>query len=302
MKVIIIGLGSIAKKHIIALKEYDKNIEIVALRHSNKSSKYEGVRDIYSFEDIFLEKPDFVIVSNPTNKHYTTLLKLSECKIPLFIEKPVFANIGEQQKKLVEEIAENVPTYVACNLRFQTGLIKMRELLYERKIEEVNSYCGSYLPNWRPNVDFRKVYSANAEMGGGVHIDLIHELDYLYWIFGKPQFVKSIFKNNSTLGITAIDYANYLLEYDVFCANVVLNYYRKDVKRTFEVLTDKGTYELDLITNSIKFNGEIIFVEEEKELKTYIAQMKFFIEEVLKGNKFNNIQEGYKILELCLED
>ncbi len=301
MKVVIIGLGSIAEKHIAALKAYDESIEIIALRHSQNSLKHKGVRDIYSFEDILSERPDFVIVSNPTNEHYNTLLRLSEYKIPVFIEKPVFAGIGKEQEDLVKKIGHNTKTYTACNLRFKTGLVQMKELLQGQTIEEVNSYCGSYLPDWRPNTDFRKVYSANAEMGGGVHIDLIHELDYLYWIFGSPRSVKSTFKSKSTLNITAVDYANYLLEYETFCANVILNYYRKDAKRTFEVLTAEGTYKLDLIANSIEFNGRQIFQKEESGQETYDAQMSFFINEVLKGNKFNTIQEGYKILELCLE-
>ncbi len=302
MKVVIIGLGSIAQKHIYALRKIDHDVELIALRHSRNSSNFEGVKNIYSYEEIVREKPDFVIISNPTIEHYSTLEKLSGYHIPLFIEKPLFATIGDKEDKLVSSIVNSkVPTYVACNLRFHKGVIEVKKLLKGKRIEEVNIYCGSYLPDWRPNVDFRQVYSANKKMGGGVHIDLIHELDYLYWIFGEPNNTRALFKNNSSLNITAYDYANYLWEYDRFCASVILNYYRKDAKRTFEILTDKGTYELDLIKNKITYGDKVIFDEAQEVYDMYYNQMLFFLSDILKaGKKFNPIQEASKVLKLCL--
>ncbi len=302
MKVVIIGLGSIAQKHIYALRKIDRDVELIALRHSRNSSNFEGVKNIYSYEEIVRERPDFVIISNPTIEHYSTLEKLSGYHIPLFIEKPLFATIGDKEDKLVGSIVNSkVPTYVACNLRFHKGLIEVKKLLKGKRIEEVNIYCGSYLPDWRPNVDFRQVYSANKKMGGGVHIDLIHELDYLYWIFGEPKNTRALFKNNSSLNITAYDYANYLWEYDRFCASVILNYYRKDAKRTLEIVTNEGTYELDLIKNEITYGDKVIFDEAQEVYDMYYNQMLFFLNDILKaGKKFNPIQEASKVLKLCL--
>ena len=140
-------------------------------------------------------------------------------------------------------------------------------------------------------------------MGGGVHIDLIHELDYVYWLFGTPIHTQFFFSNKSSLNITAYDYANYLWEYDDFSVSVVLNYYRRDSKRTLEILTDEGTYLVDLLRNNISYNDEIVFQSSQLSLETYTAQMQFFVEEILnKQTKFNTIVEGYKVLELCLQE
>ncbi|MFK8302627.1 Gfo/Idh/MocA family protein [Capnocytophaga stomatis] len=304
MKVVIIGLGSIAQKHIKALFSLGLSIEIYALRHSRNSQHVEGIIDIYSMDEILILNPDFIIVSNPTLQHFQTIRELIKFKIPLFIEKPLFSNIGKQEKELVDTIVnQNITTYVACNLRFHKGLIEMKRILQEKQIQEVNSYCGSFLPEWRPGVNFREVYSAKAELGGGVHIDLIHELDYLYWIFGEPRNTSHVFTSNSSLNISSVDYANYLWEYDGFCANVVLNYYRRDAKRTFEVLTTEGTYLLDLLKNQIYYQGEMIFSSEQKPEDMYFSQMRYFIEEILKkGSKFNTIDEANKVLELCMQD
>lgn len=301
MKVIIIGLGSIAKKHILALNKLNKNILIYALRHNYPSTNIEGIENIYSLDEIKNTNPNFIIISNPTAFHYQTVKDLVKLNIPLFIEKPLFSTIGNDEQNLISEILANeIPNYVGCNLRFHKGLNRLKGLIQKERIEEVNIYCGSYLPDWRPNVDFRTIYSANKEMGGGVHIDLIHEIDYIYWFFGQPNNVHKIFKNNSSLNISAIDYANYLFEYDNFCGNIVLNYFRRDAKRTFEIVTNKGTYCLNLLENKITLNNKEIYYEEQDIMEMYVNQMDFFINEVIpKNSKFNTVEEAYKILNLC---
>ena len=305
MKVLIIGLGSIALKHIKALQELYPSVVIYALRRKGELCKgIKGVIEIFDMDEIAVDTLSFILISNPTSVHYDTIQKVIRYKKPLFIEKPLFGTLSKEANDLVMEVErQGISTYVGCNLRFLESIAKTKELLVGKRVNEVNVYCGSYLPDWRPNVDFRKVYSANKEMGGGVHIDLIHELDYVYWLFGAPIHTQSFFSNKSSLNITAYDYANYLWEYDDFSVSVVLNYYRRDSKRTLEILTDEGTYLVDLLKNNISYNDELVFQSRQVPLETYTAQMQFFVEEILnKQTKFTTIVEANKILELCLQE
>lgn len=305
MKVLIIGLGSIALKHIKALQELYPSVVIYTLRRKGEPSKgIKGIVEVFDIDDIEVDTLSFILISNPTAVHYQTIKEVIAYKKPLFIEKPLFGALSKEANELVTEVEkQEIPTYVACNLRYLECIAKTKELLANKRVNEVNVYCGSYLPNWRPNLDFRKVYSANKEMGGGVHIDLIHELDYVYWLFGAPIHTQSFFSNKSSLNITAYDYANYLWEYDDFSVSVVLNYYRRDSKRTLEILTDEGTYLVDLLKNNISYNDEIVFQSSQLSLETYTTQMQFFVEEILnKQTKFNTIVEGYKVLKLCLQE
>ena len=305
MKVLIIGLGSIALKHIEALQELYPSVVIYALRRKGEPSKgIKGVIEIFDMDEIAVDTLSFILISNPTAVHYDTIQKVIRYKKPLFIEKPLFGALSKEANDLVMEVGrQGILTYVACNLRFLESIVKIKNLLIGKRVNEVNVYCGSYLPDWRPNVDFRKVYSANKEMGGGVHIDLIHELDYVYWLFGVPIHTQSFFSNKSSLNITAYDYANYLWEYDDFSVSVVLNYYRRESKRTLEVLTEEGTYLVDLLKNTISYNDKLVFQSSQLSLQTYTAQMQFFVEEILnKQTKFNTIVEANKILELCLQE
>lgn len=299
MKVLLVGLGSIAKKHINALLTIDSGVQIDALRSSKGASAFENVTNIFQLTKD--KSYDFAIISTPTHLHYKNIEQLLILNIPLFIEKPIFDNIGNEEETLVSKIYENhIPNYVACNLRFLDALNEIKLIIEKERINEVNVYCGSYLPDWRPTVDFKTVYSANKNMGGGVHIDLIHELDYVYWLFGLPLNTRSYFKNNSSLNITAYDYANYIWEYEGFTASIVLNYYRKDTKRTFEILTSNNTYLVDLLTNSIFKNKDLVYQSNQQIKDTYEVQLRFFINKILTGKvEFNTVNEAYEILKLC---
>lgn len=304
MKVLIIGLGSIAKKHIKALHKAGVH-EIFALRSSEEAEAHEGVTNLFSFDVVKDQNFDFFLISNITSKHAEVISKLLPFKKPLFIEKPVFSEVNCKNDDLVAKLTEmQIPTYVGCNLRFLDSLRELKKLLKNKRVNEVTIYSGSFLPDWRPNINFRESYSANKEMGGGVHIDLIHELDYLYWLFGEPEDTSSHFSSKSSLNINAIDYASYLWKYGGFNASVTLNYYRVDSKRSIEVVTSDATFEVDLLKNEVYENGEEIYSSNQQLSDTLYDQMDFFLDHVLSQNMtdFNSIREAYKILELCLRD
>lgn len=305
MNVLIVGLGSIARKHIVALREIDPDVVIYALRSSAMAETCDGIRNIFSLSELETVLLDFAIISNPTAEHKKTIELLLPLRCPLFIEKPLYHNL--EIEELFQHIGKNeVLTYVACNLRFLECICFIRAKLEDEGlvINEVNAYCGSYLPEWRPGVDFTKGYSAIPQAGGGVHLDLIHELDYLYWLFGKPSGVHRVLRNSSSLGIAACDYANYCLVYEHFCANVVLNYFRRDAKRTLEIVCADGTWEINLRENCVTKDGIVVFHSEGRILDTYLAQMTYFAGLVKErsATSFNSFKEALEVLRICLKN
>lgn len=302
MRVLIIGLGSIALKHIAAIGRILPKAEFYALRSDQNAQPVKNIRNIFSLEALKDTAIDFAIISNPTAAHAATIKSLLPKRIPLFIEKPLFSQLGNED--LIREIKEqNIRTYVACNLRFLDCLRFVKEYVKDGRINEVNSYCGSYLPDWRPGADFRKTYSANKNMGGGVHIDLIHEIDYIYWLFGRPEKVTKTCSSKSSLNIDAYDYANYTLAYSNFNAAIVLNYYRRDAKRCLEIVLDNETILVNLLENKVYRNDELIFASEKTIAHTYETQLRFFINDVVLGTKvFNTVAEAYEILQICLQE
>ena len=209
---------------------------------------------------------------------------------------------GSSVEKMEQQIREFSPKLAA--LWDEKAYKDLKERLADRdiRVNEVNSYCGSWLPGWRPGVDFRTVYSARPELGGGVHIDLIHEIDTLYWLFGMPDAVVRTFRNSSSLGIDAVDYANYCMSYPRFCASVVLNYYRRDYRRTLEIVCEDSTLMVDLARNMVRENGNVIFESSRTIADTYISQMEYFLQLIKSGSttSFNTVADAVATLRMAL--
>jgi predicted dehydrogenase len=207
--------------------------------------------------------------------------------------------------KLAEHIkAKRIISYTAFNLRFHPVIVWLKENLESYRIREVRVYCGSYLPDWRPGTDYREIYSAKKKLGGGVHLDLLHELDYVNYLFGLPLASSSFLSQKSDLEIDSYDCAHYWLEYKRFNVSVLLNYYRRDIKRNLEIVCENETIIADLIDGKItSSSGEILFETAPDLFKTYEAQMKYFINCISKGEKpINSFEEAMQTLELCLEN
>lgn len=310
MNVLIVGLGSIARKHIEALRKIIKNVNFYALRSGKGSGDEKGVSNLHSFAEAKEIKFDFAIISNPTAKHAETIEALLSLRIPLFIEKPLFSSLSDA--KLLDKIENTgVLTYVACNMRFRPCVKFLHDYIRqhpEERINEVNVYCGSYLPEWRPGSDWRNCYSARRDLGGGVHIDLIHDIDYVYWLFGAPIDSFCILRNSSSLSIDTPDYANYNLIYPGFTANVTLNYFRRDYKRTLEIVFDNRTLIADLKENTVTdlTTGESLLENDEIMSDTYLRQMQYFInllnesENNRKVSAENDARSAFEVLKICL--
>jgi len=300
VRVLIAGLGSIGGKHLAALKKIDPGAEVYALRSGRDDAAVEGVVNIFDVSAAVALDPDFIIIASPTYLHAQHMKELLPLGRPMLIEKPLAHNLDVEA--LLPEL-QSVKTYVACNLRFLHALQFIKEKYCDNKdhrINEVNVYCGSYLPDWRPGQDFRKNYSSDGSKGGGVHLDLIHELDYLYWFFGAPQGVLSLKKSASSLQINAIDSAHYILDYEGFTAAVVLNYYRRDPKRVVEIVTGSTTVKADLLKNEVFENGVSVFRSSQVMMDTYVDQLKYFIAHLNNRNGFNDINEALAVLKICL--
>lgn len=278
MNVLIVGLGSIAQKHLTVLRELANDSQFWALRSRESASSFPGVTNIYAWKDCPVNI-DFILIANPTHLHANTLRQALKQRKPIFLEKPPFMTVPEAEDMASEVAKSDIPVYTAFNLRFHPVIQWAKSHIVPAEVLEVQAYCGSYLPEWRPTQDYRKSYSAFRDMGGGVHLDLIHELDYLVHLFGHPESSYGFVSQFSELAIKSVDYAHYWLQYAGFGASVTLNYFRRDTKRTLEIVTRERTFMLDILRGEVldKSTGTQLFSCTVDSLHTYRMQMKYFL-------------------------
>ena len=302
-----IGLGSIGTRHLKNLfaisKERCISLQVDALR-SNKTPLPNGVGDLISSEyfsyDDLPDDYDIVFITNPTSKHYETISQtLSKAK-HMFIEKPVFDKIDYDYESLQWE-PEGV-YYVACPLRYHTVIKYIKEFLKDNQVYSVRCICSSYLPDWRPDTDYRLSYSALAKLGGGVRGDLIHEWDYLQYLFGKPLEVNCQYGKFSHLEIDSEDSAIYIAKYPDKLVSLSLDYFGRFSRREIELFTKDDVIVGDLINDQVRFlkSGEIIKLPQENGA-LYMEELKYFLDMISnKGDNHNNVKTAVETLKLAM--
>ena len=191
-KILIIGLGSIGKRHIRIFKQLI-DCKIVVLRQKNKiSENFPGVdKFLYSCKDLQREDIDFAVICTPPALHINSAIDLAKNNIPFIIEKPVASSLKRinSLSKLIE--SKKLPVLVGFNLRHHVLYKKIKDIISSDKLGKILAFfaeTGQYLPRWR-NYDYRKSCSAHKELGGGVIFDLAHELDFATDLLGDVDRV-----------------------------------------------------------------------------------------------------------------
>ena len=249
MKALFIGLGSIGRRHLRLLAEI---VDVKALWCRSKKGRIEqGFVDKYRIEvfdnldQAIAEKPDFGIIANPTAVHVETALGLARAGIPFLIEKPVSDRLEglDKLKKTVSE--KNLPVMVGFQLRYHPGY---KQLLYLINSGEIGSpmslqgYVGQYLPDWRPDCDYRQSYSASKALGGGVILDLCHEIDIAISILGKVIQVSCLCDHYSELEIESEDIADIIMEHQGRrLSHLHMNYLERHYEWVTRVMGTLGT-------------------------------------------------------------
>jgi len=244
LKVLLIGFGSIGKRHYEVLSKLliVQRVDLVTKQNIEDKTCYKNLELIDN-----INQYDYFVVASETDKHFEQLKFLEE-KLKnklIFCEKPLF----ESKQNL--EIKNNT-IFIGYVLRFHPLLEKLKEMTKDEKIILVNAKCGQYLPSWRPNTDYRNCYSAKKEHGGGVLLDLSHEIDYVQWLCGKIDEIKSYQVKVSDLEINSDDLTMLIgkTNKDIL-VNISIDYISKNTHRKLLVETLEHTYELDFISNKL---------------------------------------------------
>tara|TARA_Y100000591_G_scaffold327991_1_gene353548 strand:- start:341 stop:1231 length:891 start_codon:yes stop_codon:yes gene_type:complete len=243
---LIIGFGSIGKQQYQVLKKLKIFQKIYIYSKRNKKKNF-----ISEFNKIVNINPDFIIICSETAKHFSQL-KFIESKFKnkiILVEKPLFSSSKYLSIK-------NNKVFVGYNLRYDPMLQYIKKIIEkEKKIITSNITCNSFLPNWRIR-DYSKSYSASKRKGGGVHLDLSHEIDYTNWIFKNLKKINAFSEKISNLKINTIDYFNWIgkSKYSKII-NIKLSYFSIKDQRTIEVLSYKNYILVDLLNRVIEFSN-----------------------------------------------
>jgi len=257
MQILIIGLGSIGKRHLNNILSLGyTNIAIV----SSKKVLPEEYKHLSVFATIqeAVQKQPFssAVICVPTAQHINILQQCLHANIEhIYLEKPVSNSFNN-----IQTIVANYPNaniFVGFDMHYDVGLQKVKSLIQEKiigNIVSVNAQVGQYLPDWRPYEDYSKGMSAKKETGGGVMLDLVHEFDYLYWLFGNVNTIASMYKNSGSLKIETEDIAEVLLHFENgILGTIHLDYLQQKLVRNCLITGSEGSIKWDLVQSKVSW-------------------------------------------------
>lgn len=286
-RALVIGYGSIGRRHAEVLTQIGCAVAVVSRRAIEAPLAFRTLEAA-----LHGHRPGYVVIANETGQHETTLAALAAAGFQgtVLVEKPLF---GAAAALPAHDFGA---AFVAYNLRFHPVIGRLKALLTDATIISCAAYVGQYLPDWRPQADYRQSYSASAAQGGGVLRDLSHELDYLCWILGGWRSVAALGGHFSALEIDSDDvFALLLATPRCPVVSVQLNYLDRSAKRRIVVNTNDGTLEADLVAGTVTVNGATEHVVTERNT-TYLAMHRA----ILAGQRDTacSLAEGLSTLHL----
>jgi len=314
-KILIVGLGSMGKRHLSVIQKLFPEAKIKILRQSKgrEETRLE-LDEVSSLDEARQFLPEIIVICNATSEHINTALKFVNSSANFFIEKP----ISDSTKGIVRLISYLGTTgrvlMVGYNLRYLESLQAFRRHLTEGLIGEplsVRCEVGQYLPSWRSRKDYRESVSAKRELGGGVLLELSHEIDYLRWIFGEVDWVRATTLRQSELEINVEDTVHLTIGFEKRSSNrqliAILNmdFIRHDTTRSCMVIGEKGSLRWNGISGEVSFfqagekTWETLFDNDNGVEGTYILEWQELIRAIEeKRSPAVTGEDGLRVVEI----
>jgi len=330
MNVLILGLGSIGQRHLRNLRSLDKKIKFFSLRRkystpflNNKNQIKKGdleslykIKNFKNFKEI--KNIDVAFICTPSKFHVSEAIKLLKKDINLFIEKPLgssLKNISELKKIIKKK--HNLKTMMGFQLKFNPIILKLKKLISNNtigKIYSVHIHHGEHIDDFHPYEKYNISYAARKELGGGVVLTQIHEIDYLIFLFKKHK-IKVLNKFSSKISNLNINVEDNSVAYlkledkkkkKILCS-LHLNYFERPKKREITLIGENGKITCDL--NKCEIN--IFKINRLKKIKfkfnrndIFKKQIKYFLNCIKNKRRIDkdyDVINGIRSLKLALK-
>lgn len=301
-RLLIVGLGSIGKRHARIARNISPDAQIVVLRHRDcPGDPPPGVDHCVTTIEAAMEfGPQAAVIANPASHHLEVAVSLARVGVHLLVEKPISHNSRGVAELIDICDASGLILMTGYNLRHLASLRRFRDYLRAGRIGRVISVraeVGQFLPSWRPGTDYRQSVSARADLGGGVLLELSHDIDYLLWMFGDVEWVNATLHRGGSLEINVDDIAHLMIGFAPMgaaapvIAALSMDFVRHDWTRTCTAIGEAGSIRWDGVEGSVEVfdrdgvSWELLFQESNERDATFIAEWREFVRCIETGDR-----------------
>ncbi len=290
MKALVIGAGSIGRRHIGNLNTLGIVPDVADIVDANLAyarSNYKVGQTFNDYREAAGGKYDFAMVLTPPSTHVPIATGLARQGVDLFIEKPLGIDLTGVDDLITAADENHVIAMVGYNQRFSPGILRLKEAIDRGtlgRIYYIRAEFGQYLPDWRPTQDYRKNYTAIKALGGGIMLDDSHELDYVMWLAGSPvKSVRAISDTVSDLEIDVEDMAEFTLTFENrVIASIHMDMVERGYNRYCKVVGEKGSMKWTFRDAALEWHDGATGQATVERLdvdpnQSYVDELKYFL-------------------------
>ncbi|MEO5336387.1 MAG: Gfo/Idh/MocA family oxidoreductase [Magnetospirillum sp. WYHS-4] len=312
-RLLIVGLGSIGRRHLACLQRLAPDIAVTVLRRPGGTAE-AGVATVHNMSEALATCPQAAIVSNPAPFHVEAALALARAGVHLLVEKPLSDRLDGVAELIEECRKRRLVLQVGYCLRFDPSLAALKQALAAGtigRLQHLKAEVGQYLPDWRPDTDYRQGVSARADLGGGALLELSHEIDTLCWLAGPAAGVIARLTAVGDLEIDVEDSADLLLDFPGNVSGTLhMDMLQRTPVRTCKAVGTAGTLLWDGMTRETrtyrvrdgKGAWEVLYSGKDSSPDTrYLEQLKHFLACIGSGGRpLVSGEDGLRVLEIVM--
>lgn len=278
------GSGAIGMRHARVLRSLGAHVIVIPER-PERVAELEAAGFIAASHTAELPRLDGVVVCTRTAAHRVSATAVP---VPVLVEKPLALNAYDGERLLEDAARAGQSVHVGYCLRFNPGIRFVADRLASLgSIEAVDAECFSWLPAWRPDRDYRTIYSAAPEEGGVLR-DLSHEIDLLNHLVGPGRCAAAVVDGPRVLDLhPGVDEsATLITNHGGVRGTIRLSFARQPESRRLRVFGRHGCLEWDAICRTARHldtGGRVVESQSWGEpSEMYVAQARAWLG-VLRG-------------------
>lgn len=279
MRALILGLGSIGLRHARNLRQLGVTNLAGVDPNPESRAKFTAEMGAEAYETLAAAlqvSAQLGVIASPNRFHIDQALACAQAGLHLFIEKPL--GIALQDVDRLEGLiaTRRLFAHVGSNWKFHPAFQQMKQLLVKGALGRLVGFrvlAGQWLPDWHPYEDYRQMYAARSDLGGGIVFDT-HELDYLLWLFGDLTSVLGIAGSSGSLEIDTPDVVSAALRFESGIQGVLqADYIQRQVRRDYHIYGSEGSLDWDIRTGRIVVTRSKSHPEPQSEFDVSVADL-----------------------------
>lgn len=317
MRVLIVGSGSIGRRHLANLRRIQPECDVTVLMRRDSSTSVDQLqpppnRIVHTLQGALTHEPNAAIIASPASHHLVTAIPLAKAGVHILVEKPISNSIDDVDQLVATCADSGCVLMTGYNLRFDATLQAVKKSIDDGLIGKpvgVRAEVGQYLPDWRPGTDYRQAVSANRALGGGALLELSHELDYVQWLLGDIVSVSAEVGQLGDLQIDVEDYSELAVRFaSGAIGNIHVDFLQRSASRQCRIIGSTGTLIWNGIEGTVRcFQSEtnewsdLLVASNDDRNQMYVAELTEFFDAIVEQRSPNVTGEcGRRALAVAL--